>query len=199
MDLILSELDPYEFLEGRPIDLQRYFYDRALDARDDYGRMFGDRDFLGGMVAVYVSGFDNDNAIMVVEAVVYENHMTVSLGSTFPMFVDINVRSWDVDMADGSSMPDWIDWANGSDFMQVQRPLDVDTVKLRVRALLDNGRTSTITVEIDLRTGAVTQVGDAYVQGQTLQQQMALEAQDLREQMAEADTAQEALLRALAG
>jgi hypothetical protein len=65
--------------------------------------------------------------------------------------------------------------------------------------LLDNGRTTSTTVEVDLRTGIVTQVGDAYAQGQTLQQQMALEAMALREQVADVDLAQDALLRALAG
>ena len=55
MDLgILNEVDPYEFLEDQPIDLQRYFHERALDARDEYGRMFGDRGFRGGMVAAHI-------------------------------------------------------------------------------------------------------------------------------------------------
>ena len=83
--------------------------------------------------------------------------------------------------------------------MQVQRPLDTDIIRLKVKALLDNGRTATISVEIDLATGAVTQIGDAYAQGQTLQEQMVLEAQDLETKMAEAATAQDALIRALNG
>ncbi len=192
-------IDPYEFLEGQPIDLQRYFRDRALDARDDMGRMFGDRDFRGGMVVVQVPDMGHDNAYMVVEAVAYDHNVTISLDSTFSTVSDVSVRSWDVRMADGSQLPTWVDWSNGTDYMDVARPLDTETIRLQVRALLDNGRTTSTTVEVDLRTGTVTQVGEAYAQGQTLQQQMALETIALREQLAEADTAQDALLRALAG
>ncbi|WP_233349903.1 Ig-like domain-containing protein [Litorimonas cladophorae] len=192
-------VDPYEFLEGQPIDLQRYFHDRALDARDDHGRMFGDRDFRGGMVIVNVPGMGEDCAYMVVEAVANDHNVTVSMGSTFPMVCDVTVKSWDIRMADGSQVPSWVDWSNGADSMDITRPLDAETIRLQVRALLDNGRTTSTTVEVDLRTGIVTQVGNAYAQGQTLQQQMTLEAMALREQVAEVDVAQDALLRALAG
>ena len=198
-DSIVNDVDPYEFLEGEPIDLQRYFHDRAIDARDSYGRMFGDKDYLGGMVAASVPGLGNDNAYMVVEAVAYDHHLTVALSSTFPIASDTTVRAWDVAQANGSQLPDWVDWPVGTDFMQVQRPVDTDTIRLKVKALLDNGRTATISVEIDLATGAVTQIGDAYAQGQTLQEQMVLEAQDLETKMAEAATAQDALIRALNG
>ena len=65
--------------------------------------------------------------------------------------------------------------------------------------MLDNGRTATSVVEVDLRTGAVTQVGDAYAQGQTLAQQMALEVRALEAEQAESYAGTDALLRALAG
>ena len=199
IDSIVDDVDPYEFLEGQPIELQRYFHDRALDARDSYGRMFGDRDYLGGMVVASVPGFGTDQAYMVVEAVAYDHHLTVALSSTFPISSDVTVKAWDVAQMNGEQLPDGIDWSNGTDFMHVQRPLDTETMRLRVKALLDNGRTATISVEIDLRTGTVIQLGDAYAQGQTLQEQLALEAQDLEAQMAEADSTQDALLRALSG
>jgi len=67
--------------------------------------------------------------------------------------------------------------------MQIQRPVDHEILELRVKALLDNGRTATISVEIGLRTGTVTQTGEAYAQGQTLQEQLAFEAQDIERQM----------------
>ena len=194
-----NSVDPYEFLEGQPIDLQRYFHDRALDARDDYGRMFGDRDFRGGMVAMEVPGMEGDCAYMFVEAIAQEHNVTVAFGTTFSEFCSVNVRNWDIRMADGSAMPAWINRPNGADFMDMSRPLDTETIRLQVRALLDNGQSTSTTVEIDLGTGTVTQVSDAYTQAQTLQEQMALEAQDMREQMAEADTSQDALLKALAG
>ena len=68
---------------------------------------------------------------------------------------------------------------------------------LKIRALLDNGRVSTIIVDIDLLNGIVTQKGEAYAQGQTLQQQLALESLDREERLAEADKAQDDLLKAL--
>ena len=107
-------------------------------------------------------------------------------------FCDVSVKSWDVDMANGGSLPDWMDWQDGADFMQMQRPLDVESTRLRVRALLDNGRTATSNVEIDLRTGTVSQVGEAITQAQTLDEQLKLEARNI----AEGDSD---LLKALAG
>ena len=189
--------DPYEFLENQPIDLQRYFRERALNARDDYGRMFGDRDYRGGMVAAHVPGMGDDCAYMVVEAVANDHNLTISLGSSLSAVCDATVRNWTVSMADGASLPAWVNWSNGSDFMDVSRPADAETLGLKIRALLDNGRVSSITVDIDLQTGTVTQVGDAFAQGQTLQQQLALEALDLEERLADANRAQNALIDAL--
>ena len=192
-------IEAYDFLEDKPIDLQRYFHDRALEARDDHGRMFGDRDFRGGMVAMNVPGMEGDCAYMFVEAVADEHNVTVAFGSTFSEFCKVDVRSWDIRMADGSTMPAWANWSNGANFMDISRSVDSESIRLKVRALLENGRTTSATVEVDLRTGAVTQAGEAYSQAQTLQEQMALEALTLREQRAEVDTSQDALLKALAG
>ena len=198
MDLgILNEVDPYEFLEDQPIDLQRYFHERALDARDEYGRMFGDRGFRGGMVAAHIPSMGDECAYMVVEAVAYDHNLTVSLGSSLSAVCDASVRSWNVTMADGTALPTWINWPSGSDFMDVSRPADQESLGLKIRALLDNGRVSTMTVDIDLLNGIVTQSGEAYAQGQTLQQQLALETLDSEERLAEADKAQDDLLKAL--
>ena len=194
---ILNGADPYEFLEDQPIDLQRYFHERALDARDEYGRMFGDRGFRGGMVAAHVPAMGDECAYMVVEAVADDHNLTVSLGSSLSAVCEVNVRSWDVTLADGTSLPSWINWSNGSDFMDISRPADGKTLGLKIRALLDNGRVGSIAVDIDLHNGAVTQTDEAYAQGQTLQQQLALETLDLEERLAEADRAQDALLHAL--
>ena len=176
---------------------KRQFHERALDARDEYGRMFGDRGFRGGMVAVNLPAMGDECAYMVVEAVAYDHNLTVSLGSSLSAVCDVNVRSWDVTLADGSPLPAWINWATGSDFMDVSRPADGETLGLKIRALLDNGRVGTISVDIDLHNGAVTQTGEAYAQGQTLQQQLALETLDIEERLAEADKAQDDLLKAL--
>ena len=175
----VSPVDPYEFLDGESIDLKRFFHDRALDNRDSYGRMFGDRDFRGGMIASQISGFNNDLAYLVVEAVAYEHNINVQLTSPLELSNDVNIQSWDVDMANGGSLPQWIDWHEGADFVAIQRPLDVDTVRLKVRALMDNGRSATTTVEIDLRTGSVVEVGKAFSQSLTLGDQLKLEVNRL--------------------
>ena len=100
-------------------------------------------------------------------------------------------------MADGTPLPAWINWSNGSNFIDISRPANGEMLGLKIRALLDNGRVGSIAVDIDLHNGAVTQTGDAYAQGQTLQQQLALETLDMKERTTEADRAQEALLQAL--
>ena len=175
----VSPVDPYEFLDGESIDLKRFFHDRALDNRDSYGRMFGDRDFRGGMIASQISGFNGELAYLVVEAVAYEHNINVQLTSPLELSNDVNIQSWDVDMANGGSLPQWIDWHEGADFVAIQRPLDVDTVRLKVRALMDNGRSATTTVEIDLRTGSVVEVGKAFSQSLTLGDQLKLEVNRL--------------------
>jgi len=91
-DSVVTDVDPYEFLDGQPIDLKRYFYDRALESRDDQGRMFGDRDFLGGMIASPIPGMSNDCAYLVVEAVAYDHNINVQLASTLADFCDVTVR-----------------------------------------------------------------------------------------------------------
>ena len=92
---------------------------------------------------------------------------------------DIKIESWDVDMANGGDLPNWVEYQDGSDFMQIQRPIDTETIRLKVRALLDNGQTATMTVEIDLRTANVTEVGNAFSQSQTLGDQLKLEVKRL--------------------
>jgi len=176
---ILTEIDPYEFLDGEAIDLKQYFLDRALDNRDSFGRMFGDRDFLGGVAISQISDFGDKTAYMAVEAVGYDHHINVQLASPMEMSHDISIESWDVDMANGGDLPNWVDYQDGTDFITMQRPLDVETIQLKVRALLDNGQSATMTVEIDLRTAKVTEVGNGYAQSQTLGDQLKLEVKRL--------------------
>ncbi len=178
-DPLIGDVDPYEFLEDKPIDLQRFFRDRALENRDSFGRMFGDRDFLGGMVASHVGGFGSDCAYLVVEAVAFEHHINVQLESSLALACNITVKSWDVTPINGGQLPTWIDWQDGSDFMEIQRPLDQETIRLRIRGLLDDSRAASVTIEIDLRSGAVTEVGHSYSQAQTLSDQLRLETHRL--------------------
>jgi len=109
---ILTEIDPYEFLDGEAIDLKQYFLDRALDNRDSFGRMFGDRDFLGGVAISQISDFGDKTAYMAVEAVGYDHHINVQLASPMEMSHDISIESWDVDMANGGDLPNWVDYQN---------------------------------------------------------------------------------------
>ena len=72
-------------------------------------------------------------------------------------------------------MPDWVDWDYGSDFLVINQPLDTETLTLRVRALLDNGLTASMSLEIDLATGSVTEIGQTIAKAQTLSEQLVLE------------------------
>ena len=109
------------------------------------------------------------------EAVAYEHNINVQLSSTLADFCRIEAKSWLVDRTDGAPIPDWVDWDYGSDFLVIHRPLETETLTLRVRALLDNGLTASMRLEIDLSTGGVTQVGEAMSQAQTLSEQLVLE------------------------
>jgi len=60
--------------------------------------------------------------------------------------------------------------------LYIQRPLQAETVNLRIKALLDNGRSAITNVEIDLRTGSVTQMGSAVSARQTLDDSLVLES-----------------------
>ena len=174
-DSLVDGVDPYAFLEAEPIDLQRYFRERAMENADSFGRMFGDRDFRGGMTASPISGLGESCAYLVVEAIAGEHNISVQLGSTLESFCGIEAKSWTVDMVNGAPLPEWVDWNSGSDFLDISRPLDRPTLSLRVRALLDNGRTASMSVEIDLATGSVTEIGQAISQAQTLSEQLVLE------------------------
>jgi len=178
-DSLVDGVDPYAFLEGQPINLQRYFRERAMENADSFGRMFGDRDFRGGMTASPISGLGESCAYLVVEAIAGEHNISVQLGSTLDNFCGIKAKSWSVDTVNGASLPEWVNWSQGSDVLDISRPLDTPTLSLRVRALLDNGRTASMSVEIDLATGSVTEIGQAFSQAQTLSEQLALENQKL--------------------
>jgi len=126
-----------------------------------------------------ISDFGDKTAYMAVEAVGYDHHINVQLASPMEMSHDISIESWDVDMANGGDLPNWVDYQDGTDFITMQRPLDVETIQLKVRALLDNGQSATMTVEIDLGTAKVTEVGNGYAQSQTLGDQLKLEVKRL--------------------
>ena len=174
-DPLIDDIDPYAFLEGEPIELTRYFHERALDNVDEFGRMFGDRDFRGAMVASPISGMGEACAYLVAEAVAHEHNINLQLSSTLDSFCGIEAKSWTVEMANGAPMPDWVDWSQGSDFLVINQPLETESFTLRIRALLDNGLTASMSVEIDLSSGNLVQVGEAVNQAQTLSEQLILE------------------------
>jgi len=43
--------------------------------------------------------------------------------------------------------------------LHIQRPIDQEVLSLRVKAVLDNGRTVIVPVDIDLKTGQVSERG----------------------------------------
>ena len=172
-------VDPYAFLEDQPVELQKYFYERALDSRDEKGRMFGDRDFRGGMNVSQIAGYDG--GYLVVETVVYEHNVNVTMATTLDSLDGIQVQRWEVTQANGAALPDWAEYVPGADFMEITRPLNQETLELRIRALLDNGQTVTTTTQINLNSGVVTELSQALSQAQTLSDQLTLETQRLAE------------------
>jgi len=133
-----------------------------------------------------------DCAYIVIEAVAFEHNVNVQLSSTLNVACETDVRSWTVSMANGRSLPSWVEHQSGSDMLIVNRPLSEDTLDLRIRAVLDNGRSVSSAVSIDLHSGRVDAQGQAIAAAQTLSDQLALERQKLR-------VADNDLVRALAG
>ena len=176
--LILEDgIDPYEFLDDQPVELQRYFYDRAIENRDANGRMFGDRDFKGAMVTSQFPGYEA--GYLVVEAVAYDHNINVQMTTTLEALENTLVQRWDVTLANGEALPSWAEYVQGADFMEITRPLNQETIELRIRALLDNGQTAITTTQINLNTGAVTELSQITTQAQTLGDQLAIETQKL--------------------
>ena len=89
------------------------------------------------------------------------------------------VQRWDVTLANGEALPSWAEYVQGADFMEITRPLNQETIELRIRALLDNGQTAITTTQINLNTGAVTELSQITTQAQTLGDQLAIETQKL--------------------
>lgn len=183
--------DPYEWVSGAPSELRLWFAEYSLAAKGLDGAGYGDSNFRGGMVAAHVPGYGHDCAHLVVEAVAFDHHLDVQLSSSLAQFCDVTVKSWTVSGENGRSLPSWVN-QSAEDMVHIQRPLDQEAVRLRVKAILDDGRSAATTVEIDLRNATVTQVGDVTAQGQTLSDQLVLER--LNRTVADND-----LLAALAG
>ena len=145
----------------------------------------------GGMaVASHIPGLA-DGAGITVEGVAFQNNIFVSLSETISSMTNYDVRNWHVDM-NGRTLPGWIAYQDGQDFLILNRPLSPETVTLHIQAILDNGHRIGGNFMIDLRTGAVDQIGQMRAQSLTLSGQF--------EQMAKAERAQDqALLKVLAG
>ena len=82
------------------------------------------------------------------------------------------VRSWDARSANGAALPDGVELMD--DYLVVDRSLAADDVRLRIRALLDNGQSVAATVTIDLQSMQIVGEGEAALGGQLLHEQMAL-------------------------
>lgn len=166
-------LEPYIWLQDQPIELRNWFDAQSLESR------IGTSDsavYLGGMTAAYIPGYGHECAYIVVEAVAFDHAVNVQLASTLEQFCDVTVKAWDVTGPYGQALPAWVDHPVQGDMLYIQRPLQAETVNLRIKALLDNGRSAITNVEIDLRTGSVTQMGSAVSARQTLDDTLVLES-----------------------
>jgi hypothetical protein len=106
----------------------------------------------GGMaIATRISGLA-DEATIRVEGVAGLNSIYVQLDETISDHTNLRVTGWLVDMA-GGALPEWVDFDSQSGFLVLNRPLSAETVTLRIRAILDNGRRVGGNFEIDLHTG----------------------------------------------
>ncbi len=189
-DTPASGADPYQWMNAAAPDLKIWFAENTLTAGDIGGARYGDANFRGGMVAVHIPDMDHDCAYIVVEAIAGDHDITVQLGSSLQHFCDTGVQSWAVDQKNGQALPTW---AVMQDHMiYIDRPLDQTVLDIDIRAVLDNGQTVQIPVQIDLRTGTVIQTGDMVMRGALLSETLTNEARSIKL----GDTA---LIRALVG
>ena len=173
------------------IDMERWFSERRDDSMttSPYGR--GDASFLGGVVKIAATEY-GDNAGIMVEAVASRHTLTLQLMETISENSDVSVKSWDVSPARGGSFPEWVDYTRGQDLLTVNRSAEQVTMQIRVRALLDNGRSISTLVDVDLKGGIVERAGPASTADQTFDQQLQVA---VSVEVAEDD----ALIKALAG
>jgi len=156
--------------DGDPINLRRVFAERERDqsfrdALDAFGYHLR-----GGMaMATEIPGL-GDGSTISIEGVAHDNSIFVGMSETISAMNGANVTRWSVDMS-GRSLPDWVDYQAGSDFIILNRPLSEETITLRIQAVLDNGRRVGGNFEIDLRTGEIELVGRLQAQSLTLSEQ----------------------------
>ena len=153
-----AQFEPYDWLEGQPIDLQEFFAEHSIAAE----LLSGSADnaptpYLGSTLASRVNGLGSDRAFIALEAIAYEHSVDVQLVSTLKRFCDISVNKWDVRLSNGASLPSWV--SLDDETLHIQRPIDQEVLSLRIRAVLDNGRTVTVPVDIDLTTGQMSERG----------------------------------------
>ncbi|WP_371396900.1 Ig-like domain-containing protein [Fretibacter rubidus] len=158
------------------IDMQRWFNDRRTHDVAIGGYHRGDASFLGGVVKIGAPDYGPEAAIMV-EAVASAHAVTVHLTDSIGESGDVSVRSWDVSPARGGAFPAWVDYTRGQDALIINRSLEQQTMQLRVRALLDDGRSITTLVDVDLHRGIIERAGPAMSADQTLDQQLHLATQ----------------------
>ena len=171
----LDRLDGYDWLDQQSIELREFFEAHSL--RDEMlgenaARVIGNAPYLGGMMASKISGLNSDCAYLVVEAVAQEHSVYVQLFSTLEMFCDIKVQDWDVRLGSGQSLPEGVNLQG--DMIYIDRSVTRESVDLRVRAVLDNGRAVTTRATIDLATGTVTETGSASLALTSFSDQLAM-------------------------
>jgi hypothetical protein len=177
------------------IDLTDWFDKLRTTDQTLSGHHNGEASFLGGVAKVTASEY-GAGAELWVEAVATRHALTLQLMESISQVSDVSVKSWDVTLANGMPLPAGVDYARGLDLLTLNRSAVQSDMELRVRALLDNGRTISLLVDVDLHHGVVEHSADnaaiAQSSAQTLDQQLQLAASDIDGQDA-------ALMKALAG
>ena len=195
IDALHSSRDPQGRGYSYPDAYEDLFQDDVPDGLREALSM-NDRDFWGNMHAFNIAQY-GDYAYIGVEAIADEHAVYVSLQETLSMVAGPKVLSWDVDYERmGGSLPEWIDYAPGSDMVIINRPLADETAVLHIRAMLDNGRTLSVVAEIDLATGTVE---PANIYSSSYGERIATLSEQMQMEQAREDGMGSELLMALSG
>ena len=181
-DVNFDRASPVAGLESAPIALRDFFAEHSLSnvvfeelerrrERGEYGLDIPV--YLGNVMAAKVPGVDHDCGYLLMETVAMDHAINVQLMSPINSFCDVAVTSWDITLANGRSLPSWIE--RTGNLLNIQSQPGEDNVQLRIRAVMDNGRTVVMNGEIDLGTAQITELGRASASLSSFADQLAAE------------------------
>ncbi len=201
-DALLETADKTPLLEALdgvgdvPIVLRDFFAERSImrELFEPIDRRVGLSagllaPYLGDALAVKVPGIDHDCGYLVMETLGKDHVITVQFTSALETFCGVAVTSLDVTLGNGRSLPDWVE--RTGHVLHVQPQPGQDSLQLRIRAVLDNGRTVVMNGEIDLGTAQITETSRASASLSSFSDQLLGEVLELSPQ-------QDELVKALA-